>query len=138
MLNGKTYILVAPGLIHSALKSKTLDFLPIELAFADRMIDMDKRAVEIVNQVEDGKFPFMEGFHKVIRGGLMPGSAKLFSLNVEVLKDIARTFNSMDGVFEAESMFLWTRNFFTMATTTALMGPHNPFIEDPSLIDNFW
>ena len=65
----------------------------------------------------------------------------VFRMNTRALDFIAGRLEQVGvggEVLELDNFYLWVRNFMTTATTEALFGENNPFLEDPSLLADIW
>ena len=79
---------------------------------------------------------FLTQFINAIHGSMAPQN--LQQMNQEALNEVAKTLNALGTTYEPESFYLWLRNFLTIATCDALMGPYNPTKRDPTLVEALW
>jgi len=121
-------------------QTKTLDSLPLQIAFADGMTDVRPDAMIPIKREENGQFPFMMGMHKAFREGLSTGP-NLTKLNIAALAEIAETLDGWGDVFETNSMYYWLRDFFTRVIALAIYGKDdNPIFPPhaPDMLEPFW
>jgi hypothetical protein len=76
--------------------------------------------------------------HKASVEMMKPGPV-LQRMNAAVLRNLARELNGIGtkGV-EKASLWLWLRDEYTLATSTALFGSRNTLKENLQLVQSFW
>jgi hypothetical protein len=137
MLAGKTYLITSPALVQSAFRNKSLSFEPFMVDFAQRMLGIsDEGMMPFRAAAVDGQPTFMDGVIKAIHTSMM--GDHLLKMNADALRLMAVSINQIGESKELDSLYLWLRQVLSMATCTALLGSHNPMIEDPSLVDALW
>ena len=139
LITAKMYVITSPPMIQAAMRTKTLSFDPLALLLTDRLLGYSPSAMEIVSSPKKNEkgFSFMGDMHNAMHESLIPGPA-LHSMNAKVLGVIAADLMKIGPDFETRPLWLWLRNTFTIATTTALFGEKNPLTNDPALIQKFW
>jgi hypothetical protein len=138
MINSKIYVITDPILVQSAFRSKALSFEPFMSEFAQRMLDVsDAAMIEVKKIPENDKEPsFMRDMTQEIHGSMT--GQHLHKMNAEALNHVALSINNIKDTLEPSSLYLWLRTTLSIATCTALLGPHNPMITDHSLVDALW
>lgn len=141
ILSGKMYVLTSLPLFQSAmLRAKELQFEPIMAESGARLHDLSPRAMKIWGHVpaDRKESSFLREVHKASIEQMKPGPV-LQRMNAAVLRNLAAEFNGIGtGRVEKDSLWLWLRDSFTLATSTALFGSENPLKSDSSLIKSFW
>jgi hypothetical protein len=141
MLTGKTYVVTSPDLVQSMLRVRD-DSLSVEPfminVVAKNLDDQGPEAMKVwAHSPRDTNEPSMlRAVTKTLTKALNPG-AQLRSLNLAALNKLSSLLDEIRAPKE-ESLYLWLRNNFTIASTTALFGPHNPMALKTSLVDAQW
>lgn len=140
MMGGKIYVINSPQLVQAAFKnSKGISFIPIVNEYISRIHELSPSARQ--NYTQDGMHErMMQIFTSTMAGG------SLRQMNVVAVKEIYRMFEDNHGtkvqgttVKEVESLWKWVRDMMTMITTTTFLGAeHNPWRNDPSLVEAYW
>lgn len=131
------YIITSPALVQAAMRKKSLSFEPLTVAFAERMVGFGPNIMDLMHHPPtNGSESWLNAQHKPY-DLLAPGAA-LNDMNARVLNSVADIINSIGPEFETKQFYLWLRKSFTLATTCALFGAHNPLTEDPQLNDSLW
>lgn len=138
MFTSKMYIIAAPELQQVALRSQNLDFNPFIVEFGIRLVGSGPEAAKIFRQVPEdpNEMPFLRAFHKALHEHMVPGP-KVQCMNASMLGTMAK---EVDGIQDElnDSLYVWLRDIFSVATATAVFGSNNPWAKDRSLIDSFW
>lgn len=105
--------------------------------FAQKMLGIsDEGMLPFRAASVDGMPTFMDAIIKAIHTSML--GEHLHKMNADALNHVAVSINELGEETEVDGLYLWLRQTLTMATTTALLGSHNPMIEDPSLVDDLW
>jgi len=138
MFTSKMYVIAAPELQQMALRSQTLDFDPFIVEFGVRLTGCGPEAAKIFRYVpEDPKeMNFLKAFHKALHEHMLPGP-KVQRMNASMLGTMAKEVNDIQDEFK-DSLYIWLRDIFSVATATAVFGSNNPWAKDRGLIDSFW
>lgn len=75
--------------------------------------------------------------HDITHTTLTP-SAALSQLNDIFQTRLAKSFNAIDPAGTVANLHQWSRNVVTHAACAAILGPDNPYEDDPSLIKALW
>jgi len=139
ILSSKLYVLTSPTYLQSALRAKELQFEPILAESGARLHALSPAAMEIWERVPRDKKErtFLRDVHRVSIEQMRPGVA-LQRMNAAVLGRLAYEFNGIAERVEKGSLWLWLRDGFTLATSTALFGERNPLRQDRALVQSFW
>ncbi|KPM39720.1 hypothetical protein AK830_g6825 [Neonectria ditissima] len=150
MLNGKMYTVFNPHLIQTILRSKVASFEPFVTEFAQKTFDLSAHTFAKVTSNPKVVPDFTDGIHSSFQ------TEMLHKMNVHFLTGIStklgrvggsvRTVDSMNAGketliergLEVDNLYLWCRDIMTLATTRALYGDHDPYNEDPSLVELAW
>jgi hypothetical protein len=133
----KMYIIVSPQLIQVAMRNKSISFDPVTISFAERMVGYGPNLMDLMHHPPtDGSENWLSAQHRAY-DTLAPGPA-LNEMNARVLNSVADVLNHVGPVFETKKFYLWIRDSFTFATTTALFGAKNPLAIDTTLNDALW
>ena len=142
ILSGKAYILYDIPLVQSALRHKNLTFDLLSLEFAQRVFGLSDLAMEKLwgpdHEIESSVAPLtMQRIKAAMQG------QNLLRMNVKALGYVAGVLNGIgkegeEGGLRVGNLYLWLRDFMTMATAEGIYGGDNPVREDPSLIDALW
>ncbi|KAK1983708.1 cytochrome P450 [Colletotrichum cereale] len=132
MLNGKGYVITDPELISSAFRNRNLSLGPLISDMIHKITGLSEACMEVYNSAS-----FQSQWNRIVHSTLTGDQLRL--INVAGLQDLARTLNAVpkDGL-DLPNLYIWTRSTMTMATTSALYGPDNPWKRDPSLIESYW
>ena len=135
----KAYVITSAELYHAALGSKTLSFEPLLLEMGHRVCGLSPKGAKIVSYVpKNPKEQYFVGcFYKIIHENLLPGP-QLRRMNATAMNKMAELVNNIEYEYQPDSLWIWLRNSFTRASSTALLGSQNPLAVDKSLIDHFW
>ena len=140
----KLYVVNSVELIGAVQRyHKTLAFPPIEAKMGKRMSgcseEADKVIMTNVNGDDGDSSMSIESF-KVIRSALTPGE-DLDMMNRTMIRNIASSCEKIrpSDVDSPVKLNLreWLRHEITMATTNAVYGPMNPYV-DRHVEDSFW
>lgn len=139
----KMYIITAPELIQSVQKlPKILAFPPIEAKFTKNVCGISaeaNRILDINTNGEDGDWGLSMESHAGMRSWLAPGPA-LDEINRGMMSEVAETLDALLPMGTTSKRLLlvdWLRQSITLATTNAVYGPHNPFLQK-SVYAGFW
>ncbi|KAK7429411.1 hypothetical protein QQZ08_004003 [Neonectria magnoliae] len=127
MLNGKMYVVFNPHLIQTILRNKIGSFEPFITEFAQKTIGFSVH-----------KFAKTEMLHKMNVHFLTEISAKLGRVGghvrtVDIVNSGKETL--LNRGLQVDNLYLWCRDVMTLATSRALYGDHDPYNEDPSLVE---
>lgn len=136
MLWGRLYAIWDPSLAQASLKARNLSFEPFVIDFAEKSFDL--RGDVLLKATKDPRV--VPAFTEAIHSNMQP--KHVHAMNVKALSGISKIFDEIkpgenEGL-DVENMFDWLKDFITIATTDALLGPHSPFAKDPSLYDDLW
>ncbi|KAK7421620.1 hypothetical protein QQX98_002087 [Neonectria punicea] len=150
MLNGKMYFVFNPHLIQTTLRNKIASFEPFITEFAQKTFGLSAHTFAKVTSNPKLVPDFTDGIHSSFQ------TEMLHKMNVHFLTEISaklgrvggnvRTVDSMnsgkemllDRGLQVDNLYLWCRDIMTLATTRALYGDHDPYNEDPSLVELAW
>ncbi|KAF2202619.1 cytochrome P450 [Delitschia confertaspora ATCC 74209] len=139
MLNSRTYTVTSPHLAsHVQRASTSLQFGPLIIPITQRMVGLSKDCMtkfEDANGEQEACPSFLDKLHEITYFNLSP--PEIHNVSAIMLEQLTRRINAM-GERTETGLFAWVREQFTAATTFAFYGPENPFILDPSLIEDFW
>ncbi|EKG16279.1 Cytochrome P450 [Macrophomina phaseolina MS6] len=79
---------------------------------------------------------YMNAVLKEIHATLAPGP-NLDKINRSVAKDLTAAINALAGKTTRVELLEWFRHQFSLSSTNAMYGPHNPF-KDRKVEDGFW
>jgi len=80
---------------------------------------------------------YLDALHKLAHEEMLPGPA-LLDMTIRALKIEAQYFNEIRYDKRPLKLYRWIRDCLTMAAIDALYGYHNPFRENPKLVDMLW
>ncbi|KAJ8116812.1 hypothetical protein OPT61_g1847 [Boeremia exigua] len=151
MLNGKLYVVYDPYLVQQVLRNNIASFDPFQEKFAQKVFDLNQVTYDKIRLNPKIFADFTDAIHRSFR------TESLAKMNLRWLTDFAAKIDPISqrkpvidpenagqekiveqGAVEVENLFLWCRDFMTLATTTALYGDHDPFVKDKSLIEASW
>ncbi|KAH8599917.1 cytochrome P450 [Bisporella sp. PMI_857] len=133
----KMYIITSPQLVQQAFRKKSVDFDPITIAFAAKMVGFSSRITELMKAAPShSSTGFLSDQHKVYE--LLAPGPTLQAMNANVLNSISDILDSVGSEWDTKRIYLWLRDTFTLATTTSLFGVTNPITEDPKLNESLW
>jgi cytochrome P450 len=139
MLNSRIYLTTSPNLAsHVQRASTTLQFKPLIIEVTSHMVGLSDDAKAILFDraaKKEGRPEFMDYMHDSMYTTLSPSEIKTASKIV--LQKLTKHVNAMPVQLQT-GLYDWVRGQFTQLTTSAFFGPENPFVQDPSLIDDFW
>jgi len=144
MPGAKIYIINSLELIAAVQRhSKTLAFPPIEAKMGRRMNawsdEADKIIMTNVNG-DEGDWGMSVESYQAMRSALTPG-ADLDAMNRVMIQNIAASLEHIrpeKGCLGTSiSLMRWLRHELTIATTNAVYGPLNPYV-DRNVEDGFW
>ena len=140
MLNGKIYVVSSPSLINAVNRnSKVLAFNPFIAALGMRITGHDEATSKIVQHNLNGEngTGYVIDLHDNMVAALAPKCDDLVNMTGGMLDEASLYINAVQG--RTVDLFGWIREMVTMASTSAVYGPHNPFKTDPKLmIRRFW
>jgi len=151
MLNGKMYAVYDPYLCQQVLRNNTASFDPIQAEFAQKVFGLSQATYNKILRDPTIFKDFTDAIHRSFHAD------SLAKMNLRWLIDLAAKIDPIsnrkaivdpenageeklgkDGAFEVENLFLWCRDVMTLATTQALYGDHDPFVQNKSLIEASW
>lgn len=151
MLNGKLYAVYDPYLIQQVLRARTASFEIFQKEFAQKTFGLSQDHFDKIQFNPDLLPEFTDAIHQSFQ------TESLYKMNMRWLKDFAqkmdpisggkaiidpmnlgRERDSLNGGLEIDNFYLWCRDVMTLATTRALYGNHDPFVQDKSLVDAIW
>lgn len=140
---GRMYVVTSPEwaqAIHKAHKSLQFNTL-VAQAMKD-LFCMDKESMDIINHNLNGEDGTRSGImievHDMLGSVLLPGPC-LDELNTSILDNFLPDINKLatDGPQEIQ-LWAYLRQNFSVASTTAIWGPKNPFAVYRDLESTFW
>jgi hypothetical protein len=151
VLANRIYVICDPALIQAAYKnSKVFDFTTFVVDSSKKGFEISEDGMKVIRGETapgyDPKGPFLNGNngpsflnenHDVMYKTLSPGPG-LLELNSGVLNLLAFSVNELGSEVLEISLYKWMRDLLTLATSSALYGPHDPLHSDPSLVDALW
>lgn len=151
MLNGKLYAVYDPSLCQQVLRNNMASFDPFQEEFAQKVFGLSQATHDKIRHNPTIFKDFTDAIHRSFQ------TESLAKMNLRWLTDFASKVDPIsgrkaivdpensggehitkDGAVEVENLFLWCRDFMTLATTKALYGDHDPFVQDKSLIEANW
>lgn len=138
MLSKKIYVITSPDLIQKVFRSNDFSFEPFMIEFSQRLLGASDETMAPTRRTpKDPTEPsFVQEVLKEIHTSLT-GEA-LNQLNLATLNSFAATMNAAEDPFRIESLYIWLRSNFTIATTDHLFGPHNPMRSKPNMVESYW
>ncbi|TVY15750.1 Cholesterol 7-alpha-monooxygenase [Lachnellula arida] len=138
MLQKKIYVITSPDLVQKVFRSNDFSFEPFMIEFSQRLLGASDETMEPTRRTpKDPMEPsFVQEVLKEIHTSLT-GEA-LNELNLATLNSFAATINAAEDPFRIESLYVWLRSNFTIATTDHLFGPHNPMRSSPNMVESYW
>ena len=137
------YIVNSPSLIKLIQKQpKVFAFAPIVAHFLRSVCYSSKEANDIVEFNVDGEAGdrgYLATFNKISRPILAPGP-DLDKMNRAMIENIVNFMPQLDraaGLANTLMLSHWLRHQVTIATTNAIYGPSNPFL-DLKVKKAFW
>lgn len=139
----RMYVVTSPEWAQAIHKShKSLHFNTLIAQAMKNLFCMDKQSMEIINHNVNGddgtRSGIMMEIHDMLGSVLLPGP-HLDELNKSILEKFLPDINALakDGPQEIQ-LWQYLRHHFSIASTTAIWGPKNPFAIDPDLESAFW
>lgn len=151
MLSGKLYAVYDPYLCQQVLRNNIASFDPFQEEFAQKVFGLSQVTYDKIRHNPSIFKDFTDAIHRSFQ------KDSLAKMNLRWLTDFATKVDSIShrkivvdldnagvesivngGALEVENFFLWCRDFMTLATTQALYGDHDPFVQDKSLIEASW
>jgi len=144
MPGAKLYIINSLELIAAVQRhSKALAFPPIEAKMARRLSAWSDETDQIVMKNvsgDEGDWGMSVESYQAMRTALTPG-ANLDAMNRVMIPGIAASLDRLQPEKHYSStnigLMQWLRHELTMATTNAVYGPLNPYL-DSKVEDGFW
>ncbi|KAK2009167.1 cytochrome P450 [Colletotrichum eremochloae] len=132
MLNGKGYVITDPELVFAVFRNRNLSLGPLISEMIHNITGLSEACMEVYNSAS-----FQLQWNRIVHSTLTGEQLRL--INVAGLQDLTRTLNAVpkEGL-HLPDLYMWTRSTMTMATTSALYGPNNPWKQNPSLIESYW
>ena len=144
MLNQRMYIVNSPELVVAVQRqTKSLSFQPFVAAMLPKLLLVDKDAMEVVKRNVDGDegdWGLIPDTHRETWPAIAPGP-QLDLMIQSMLSILLPYLDEFSGAGEADpstDLYSWVRRAFTLAGTSALYGPGNPFRWESGLEDAFW
>jgi hypothetical protein len=131
ILNGKMYMITSPELISASLKARTMSFEPILFSQLQKLCPVSDSAMKTFMSHE-----FSARWNKIIWSKM--AGLDLLRLNVEVLNSIFKQLDELPHDTAIPDAYIWFRDLLSTATISALLGSKNPFLADPTLIEDYW
>ena len=137
----KMYIVTSPALIQAVQKQpKALAFPPIEAKFACQICGSSPQARDILMKNvngEEGDWGLSMESYVAIKSALAPGE-ELDGMNRIMLSNIKVSLDALHEKYDRKMhLSNWLRETITIATTTAVYGPLNPY-RNLEIRDAFW
>ncbi|MCJ1433380.1 hypothetical protein MMC27_002740 [Xylographa pallens] len=140
----KIYVINSVELITATQRyPKTLAFPPIEAKMGIRLNAASEAANQIIMKNvngDDGDWGLSMDTYKCMRTAMTPGS-NLDSMNRVMIQEVAAFMEKLHTVRSSPSptigLMEWLRHEITLATTNAVYGPMNPYV-DKNVENGFW
>ncbi|KAF7554335.1 hypothetical protein G7Z17_g2940 [Cylindrodendrum hubeiense] len=150
MLNGKMYAVFDPQLIQGVLRKKNASFEPFVTDFAQKTFGLSAYTFAKIESNPRLVPEFTDGIHASFQTDM------LHKMNVHFLTYVSSKLGGIGtgaGVIDAtntgkemlleqgiqvDNLYLWCRDVITLASTRTLYGNHDPYNEDPSLVEMAW
>ncbi|KAK8066882.1 hypothetical protein PG997_013629 [Apiospora hydei] len=141
MPRAKMYVVTSPSLVAVCdRRSRAVSFVPYVLEFAKRILLTSPHGMEMLSEDihEESRSGLRPETLKVIHKSLMPGDS-LEAMAKDTVEQVSAFLESPVGLGDEKGvpLFLWVREFFSIASTNVMYGPENPLL-DPELMDGFW
>jgi hypothetical protein len=134
------YILCSPETIQKTFANpKAFTFDTFISAAVRRLLNISEPDMKVLLQ---GPGPenlpsYSQGIHDLSNSTLTP-SAALSQLNDDFQTRLAKSFNAIATEGITVDLHRWSRDVVTHAACAAILGPDNPFEDDPTLISALW
>ena len=144
LLKGKTYVVSQPNIVNLVSRNaKTISWSPLVTEVGLRLTGASDEARKIVEHNRDGtqgKDSYVVETHDRSIGAMIPG-LEMNRISSVTLNDAWDRFLKpieTEGGSLQVSLYGFLRHLFSVSSTTALYGPGNPILQDPSLEQTFW
>ncbi|KAI9755372.1 MAG: Serine/threonine-protein phosphatase pp1 [Chaenotheca gracillima] len=140
MGGAKVYIVSSPEIIAAIQRHpKTLSFATVAASFSARICSTSQAGQDILNRNvngEEGEWGLSPEIYKNIHAALAPGPG-INGMTRVMIQYVAESLGKLEGKTTRINLMQWLRHEITMATTNAVYGPKNPFV-DPEIENGFW
>lgn len=141
ILGSKIYIVTSPPLVSKLQKmTDSLSFGPIIAKFSKQISGCSEESCKIIDYNVDGSLGdhgMVINFRNSIHSELAPGPS-LDAMNRAMVQDVKRSADTLASKgTQRLNLGIWLRHELTMATTNAVFGPGNPYL-NPEIEDAFW
>lgn len=140
---GKIYIVNSPHLIYAIdRRPKTISFAPYVVQFAKRILAPSRRAIDALEEdllEKNGPVGLRPETLRVMHDCLAPGE-HLQAVTQAMIRAVTSLIDSehQTKMKDEVSLFNWTRNIVTKASTDAIFGAEeNPF-KETAVYNGFW
>ncbi|RDW57043.1 hypothetical protein BP6252_13915 [Coleophoma cylindrospora] len=146
ILNSRMYLITSPDWVNAMKPThKSLSFYTLIVRALKIVFKLDETTINIIERNVDGRTRgrgenLFQETHDMMHATLAPGR-HLDDLSLSMLNNMASTVNGLapnKGESQVIGLWSWIRHHFTLASATAVYGPHNPFSKNPDLIADFW
>ncbi len=140
---GRMYVVTSPEWAQAIHKShKSLRFNTIVCQAMKNVFLMDEPAMELIEHNANGEDGTRSGIllemHDML-GSVLAPSQDLDDMNRSILSEVLPAINGLakNGTQQIQ-LWGWLRYRFSVASTTAIWGPKNPFLLYPDVEPAFW
>jgi hypothetical protein len=136
------YILCSPEVIQKTFANpKAFTFEPFVSTAVRRLLNISEPDMKVLLQ-DPGPGPeklpsYAQDIHDLEHSTLTPGAA-LSQLNDAFQTRLAESFNEIGNEGTTVNLHHWSRDVVTHAACAAILGPGNPYEDDPTLIEALW
>jgi hypothetical protein len=134
------YILRSPELIQKTFANpKAFTFDTFAATAVRRLLNISEPDMKVLLQEPgpENRPSYSHDIHDLTHSTLTP-SAALSQLNDAFQTRLAKSFNEIGTEGTTVNLHQWSRDVVTHAACAAILGPDNPYEDDPSLISALW
>ena len=134
------YILNSPELIPKIFANpKAFTFDTLASTAVRRLLNISEVDMKLFLQEPgpENRPSYSYDIHDLTHATLTP-SAALSQLNDSFQSRLAKSFNAIDSEGMTVKLHRWSRDVVTHAACAAILGPDNPYEDDPTLIEALW
>ncbi|KAN0096547.1 cytochrome P450 [Hyaloscypha variabilis] len=140
VMGTRMYILRSPELIQKTFANpKAFTFDTFAATAVRRLLNISEPDMKVLLQEPgpENRPSYSHDIHDLTHSTLTP-SAALSQLNDAFQTRLAKSFNEIDTEGTTVNLHQWSRDVVTHAACAAILGPDNPYEDDPSLISALW
>jgi hypothetical protein len=134
------YILCSPELIQKTFANpKSFTFDTFASTAVRRLLNISEPDMKVLLQEPgpENRPSYSYDIHDSTHATLTP-SAALSQFNDNFQTRLAKSFNAVDPEGITVNLHRWSRDVVTHAACAAILGPDNPYEDDPTLIESLW